>query len=110
MLELLMVMFIQIRQITLIIDPSPERWNTMKERLKIKLKDYDKSGDQIYICCNRGSGGYSAFGQNAAQWAIETTQQLRQYTKRPIVIRLHSGQGYPTFNEDVETDYMNLQK
>jgi hypothetical protein len=85
--------------------PSPERWNIMKERLKIKIKDYDKSGDQIYICCNRGSGGYSAFGQNAAQWAIETTTQLRQYTKRPIVIRLHSGQGYPTFNDDVHRLY-----
>ena len=85
--------------------PSPDRWNIMKERLKINVKDYDKSGDQIYICCNRGSGGYSAFGQNAAQWAIETTQILRQHTKRPIVIRLHSGQGYPTFNEDVKRLY-----
>jgi hypothetical protein len=85
--------------------PSPDRWNIMKERLKINVKDYDKSGDQIYICCNRGSGGYSAFGQNAAQWAIETTQILRQHTKRPIVIRLHSGQGYPTYNEDVKRLY-----
>ena len=85
--------------------PSPDRWNIMKERLKINVKDYDKSGDQIYICCNRGSGGYSAFGQNAAQWAIETTQILKQHTKRPIVIRLHSGQGYPTFNEDVKRLY-----
>ena len=25
----------------------------------IRLKDYDGSGDQIYICCNRGSAGYS---------------------------------------------------
>ena len=90
--------------------PSPERWNIMKERLKIKIKDYDKSGDQIYICCNRGSGGYSAFGQNAAQWAIETTQQLRQYTKRPIVIRLHSGQGYPTFNDDAHRLYEFTKK
>ena len=85
--------------------PSPERWNIMKDRLKIKLKDYDKSGDQIYICCNRGSGGYSAFGKNAAQWAIETTTLLRQYTKRPIIIRLHSGQGYPTFQDDVKRLY-----
>ena len=85
--------------------PSPERWNIMKDRLKIKLKEYNKSGDQILICCNRGSGGYSAFGQNAAQWAIETADQLRQYTKRPIVIRLHSGKGYPTFNEDVKKLY-----
>ena len=85
--------------------PSPDRWNIMKDRLKINLKDYDKSGDQIYICCNRGSGGYSAFGKNAAQWAIETTILLRQYTKRKIIIRLHSGQGYPTYKDDVKRLY-----
>jgi hypothetical protein len=85
--------------------PSPERWNIMKDRLKIDVKDYDKSGDQIYISCNRGSGGYSAFGKNAAQWAIDTTMLLRQYTKRPIAIRLHSGQGYPTYKEDVRRLY-----
>jgi len=86
-------------------NPKPDRWNIMKEKLNINLKDYDKSGDQIYICCNRGSGGYSAFGQNAAQWAIETTSLLRQYTKRPIVIRLHSSKDYPTQADDVKKLY-----
>ena len=86
-------------------DPKPDRWNTMKRKLGIELKDYDKSGDQIYICCNRGSGGYSAFGKNAAQWAIEVTQELRLHTKKPITIRLHSGKGYPTFDEDIKTLY-----
>jgi len=52
-----------------------------------------------------GSGGYSAFGKNAAQWAIETIQELRQFTKRPIVIRLHGGQGYPTVEADVQRLY-----
>lgn len=87
-------------------DPKPDRWNIMKEKLGIDVKDYDlKSGDKIYICCNRGSGGYSAFGKNAADWAIETTEYLRQFTKRPIAIRLHSGSGYPTFENDVQRLY-----
>lgn len=87
-------------------NPKPDRWNVMKERLGIKVKDYDvKSGDKIYICCNRGSGGYSAFGKNAADWSMETVECLRQFTKRPIAIRLHSGQGYPTFTDDVARLY-----
>jgi len=93
-------------------NPKPDRWNVMKKNLNIELNDYEKSGDQIYICCNRGSGGYSAFGKNAAEWAIDTYSILRQYTKRPIVIRLHSGQGYPTYEDDVKRLYAfkNTQK
>ena len=78
----------------------------MKDRLGIEVKDYElKNGEQIYICCNRGSGGYSAFGKNAADWAMETVEYLRQFTKRPIAIRLHSGSGYPTFEDDVKRLY-----
>ena len=86
-------------------NPDPNRWQNMMQRLQIQLRDYNKSGDKIILCCNRGSGGYSAFGKNAAQWAIDTTMLLRQYTKRPIAIRLHSGQGYPTYKEDVRRLY-----
>ena len=68
----------------------------------IKLKDYDGSGDQIYICCNRGSAGYSGLGVNAADWAIETATKLRQYTDRNIVIRQHKSSGYPQYMSDFQ--------
>ena len=68
-----------------------DRWNKFAIQKHIKLKEYRKDGDHILICCNRGSGGYSAFGINAANWAIETATELRKHTERTIVIRLHPG-------------------
>ena len=79
-----------------------KRWNKMAQIKDIKLKDYDGSGDQIYICCNRGSAGYSGLGVNAADWAIETATKLRQYTDRNIVIRQHKSSGYPQYMSDFQ--------
>ena len=42
---------------------------------------------------NRGSEGYSGEQKNAAEYAIETTNTLRQYTDRPIIIRMHRAKG-----------------
>ena len=72
----------------------PDRWNRMAKIKRIDVKDYDLKGDFIYICCNRGSSGYSGRGVNAAQWAIETVEELRKYTDRPIKIRQHSSKSY----------------
>ena len=72
----------------------PDRWNRMAKIKRIDVKDYDLKGDFIYICCNRGSSGYSGRGVNAAQWAIETVEELRKHTDRPIKIRQHSSKSY----------------
>ena len=42
-----------------------DRWNRMVKIKRIDVKDYDLNGDFIYICCNRGSSGYSGRGVNA---------------------------------------------
>ena len=72
----------------------PDRWNRMAKIKRIDVKDYDLKGYFIYICCNRGSSGYSGRGVNAAQWAIETVEELRKHTDRPIKIRQHSSKSY----------------
>ena len=79
-----------------------KRWNKMAQIKDIRLKDYNGSGDQIYICCNRGSAGYSGLGVNAADWAIETATKLRQFTDRNIVIRQHKSSGYPQYMSDFQ--------
>jgi len=67
-----------------------DRWKKISENIGIKdLKPYTKTGDQILVVCNRGSEGYSGMGIPAYKFAIETIIELRKYTKRPIVIRLH---------------------
>ena len=80
-----------------------DRWNKMAKIKRIDVKDYNlKNGEFIYICCNRGSSGYSGLGVNAAQWAIDTVEELRKHTDRPIKIRQHSSMSYaehkPDFN------------
>ena len=69
------------------------------------VKPYTKTGRKIYICCNRGTGGYSGHGVNAADWAIETAKTLIKYTDRYIVVRTHSGMGHPTAEADIKKLY-----
>ena len=86
-------------------NPKPHKWEYMMKACDIDLKKYDKKGKKIYITCNRGSGGYSGHGVNAADWAIETAKKLRQCTDRPIVVRTHKGMGYPTAQDDIKRLY-----
>jgi len=86
-------------------NPKPDKWENMKKTCGIDVKPYTKTGRKIYITCNRGSGGYSGHGVNAADWAIETAKTLRQHTDRYIVVRTHSGMGYPTAEDDVKKLY-----
>ena len=75
-------------------NPSIERWEKIKTDRNITVKDYDlKKGDYILINLNRGTEGYSGEQVNAADYAIQTTNTLRQYTNRPIIIRMHRAKG-----------------
>jgi hypothetical protein len=75
-------------------NPDSKRWEKIKNDRNIIVKDYDiKKGDYILINLNRGSEGYSGEQKNAAEYAIETTNILRQYTDRPIIIRMHRATG-----------------
>ena len=81
-------------------DSPPDRWNKIAKVKNIKMKDWRKGGKNILICLNRGSGGYSAHGVNAADWAIKVYHELRKHTDRPIKIRQHPGMGYPSYHKD----------
>lgn len=70
------------------IDPS--RWRKISSNLGISLKDYRTSGDHILLCMQR-NGGWSMSGVDPQQWALNTIQEIRKYSNRPIVIRLHPG-------------------
>tara|TARA_Y100000034_G_scaffold49739_1_gene61451 strand:- start:27 stop:986 length:960 start_codon:yes stop_codon:yes gene_type:complete len=83
-------------------DSPPDRWNKIAKVKNVTMKDWRKGGGHILICLNRGSGGYSAHGVNAANWAIEVYEELRKHTDRPIRIRMHPGQGYPSYKKDLE--------
>ena len=70
--------------------PDPARWNLISQRLGIKLKPWNKRGENILICCQR-DGGWSMSGEQLMPWLIKTVQQLRKHSDRRIVVRFHPG-------------------
>jgi len=81
---------------------SLERWEDIASKKKIKVKPYDGKGEHILISCNRGTEGYSAEKKNATEYAIEMIEEIRQYSKRPIIVRFHRALS-STQQKDFET-------
>lgn len=69
---------------------DPIRWQKISKNLGIGLKDYRSNGNHILLCMQR-NGGWSMGEIDPQQWALNTIQEIRKYSNRPIVIRLHPG-------------------
>lgn len=69
---------------------DPMRWKQISDDLNLSLKDYRTTGNHILLCMQR-NGGWSMGSTDAQDWAIRTIAEIRQYSDRPIVIRLHPG-------------------
>ena len=69
----------------------PDRWNLLCERKKIDVLPYRSSGEHILICMNRGidGRGWSTKGVDTWGWLESKIHEIRQYTDRPIRVRLH---------------------
>lgn len=65
-----------------------DKWNQIKQRLNLELAPWRSSGNHILVCGQR-DGGWSMKGIDMNQWALETVQQIRKQTNRPIVVRAH---------------------
>lgn len=71
-------------------DVDSNRWDKISKALNIGIKPWRTSGDHILICLQR-NGGWSMRGLDVQQWLDSTIQQIRKYSKRPIVVRKHPG-------------------
>jgi hypothetical protein len=69
---------------------DPSRWIKIKKDLNIRLKDYRTSGNHILLCLQRNKG-WSMGNLDNQTWAVRTIKEIRRYTDRPIVVRLHPG-------------------
>lgn len=70
--------------------PDPERWKRISKNLNIRLKDYRTNGDHILLCLQR-NGGWSMGSVDIQDWANYAITEIRKYSDRPIVVRLHPG-------------------
>lgn len=64
---------------------GPERL----ERLGLAFKPWRTSGEHILICETRGIGPLRF--KPPANWSDQVTEQLRQFTNRPVKVRKHPG-------------------
>lgn len=69
---------------------DPDRWKKISKNLNLNLKDYRKNGNHILLCLQRNSG-WSMGDVDSQEWALKTIEEIRKYSDRPIVIRLHPG-------------------
>jgi hypothetical protein len=69
---------------------DPDRWKRVSKDLNLNLKDYRKNGNHILLCLQR-NGGWSMGAVDSQAWALNTIAEIRKYSDRPIVIRLHPG-------------------
>ena len=67
---------------------DPKRWQQISNDTGIKLEDTKLGGGHILICAQR-DGGWSMGKVNLDTWLLNTCQEIRKHSNRPIVIRLH---------------------
>ena len=71
-------------------DPDPKRWEQIRKDLNIVVGQEIRQGKHILICVQR-NGGWSMGKTDLESWCIHTVNEIRKYTDRPIVLRLHPG-------------------
>ena len=72
-------------------DPDPAKWETFSQWHGASLKPWRSSGTHILIFCQRPKGFNMFIDQEA--WLDNTISKIRQYSSRPIMIRMHPGDG-----------------
>lgn len=66
----------------------PDRWETQRRELGLKLTPYRKAGEHVLILGQVGRDA-SLRGLDIAEWLGETARTVRERTARPILVRLH---------------------
>ena len=70
---------------------DPTKWNTFSKWHDAELKPWRTVGNHILIFCQRPNGFNMFINQEV--WLDITIDKIRQYTSRPIMIRMHPGDG-----------------
>ena len=72
-------------------DLDRTKWATYSDWHGVNLKPWRVAGDHILIFCQRPKG-FNMF-INQENWLDTTIANIRQYSNRPIMIRMHPGDG-----------------
>lgn len=69
-------------------NPDPRRWQQISKDTGIVLENPKTTGNHILICAQRHQG-WSMGKISLDTWLLNTCQQIRQHSDRPIIVRLH---------------------
>lgn len=69
-----------------------EKWNRYSAWHNVLLKPWRTQGEHILVLCQRPKG-WNMFGNNQDNWLDTTISNIRKYSSRPIVVRMHPGDG-----------------
>lgn len=67
---------------------DPNRWQQISKDIGIQIEDKKSNGKHILICAQRHQG-WSMGKISLDAWLLNTCQEIRKYSDRPIVVRLH---------------------
>lgn len=68
------------------------KWNEYSSWHNATVKPWRTTGNHILIFCQRPKG-WNMMGQDQDAWVNETISEIRKYSQRPIMIRMHPGDG-----------------
>lgn len=68
------------------------KWLTFSQWHGVTLKPWRTDGNHILILCQRPKG-WNMMGNDQDQWLDKTISKIRKYSQRPIVVRMHPGDG-----------------
>jgi hypothetical protein len=72
-------------------DLDQTKWQRFSDWHNASLKPWRSSGDHVLILCQRPKGFNMFLDQDT--WLEKTVDKIRKYTQRPIMIRMHPGDG-----------------
>jgi hypothetical protein len=73
-------------------DLDQNKWQRFSEFHNLHVQPWRSHGDHVLILCQRPHG-WNMFGNNQESWLLDIIANLRLYTDRPIMIRMHPGDG-----------------
>jgi hypothetical protein len=71
---------------------DPNKWQTYSAWHGVELQTWRTSGTHIVIFCQRPKG-WNMFGNDQEAWLDKMISQIRVHSQRPIMVRMHPGDG-----------------
>jgi hypothetical protein len=73
-------------------DLDNNKWQTYSQWHNVQVKPWRAVGEHILILCQRPKG-WNMFGGDQEIWLEKIINKIRRYSTRPIVVRMHPGDG-----------------